>query len=475
MLHYSKNFQNTLMPIKHIKQHPMKFTTAALIVLVTAVVLFVPWKIIAQQKIVEMLAQNGFEGSTLNITHIGLNSAQLENLRLSKDSSPLFDKMTINFSPRDLLAGRASHLAFSGLNVQLQQHAGNWLLNGAALHAVKATDKPAPVVIPVTKDDIYAFGLDAAELQNSTVRITTDAFNAETPLVIMFQKFPETTINATSRNAQLTASGITINAEQIHIKMALDTSGNKWNGTWQADNIQTRGQDDLIPTLLGSGNIEASANTITMNGRLDSANKTTHASFQLTYPLGAPEKAQFHLISAAMPWNKGMVSVNNTVIPFSGKEDIHMTINVDHVPVNALMMMLTGKETSATGDVSGSIPVTIAPDGKISIGQGKLATEKPGMISLSPETIPGDNEQITFVREVMKNLQYQVLSVGMDSDKDRKLSVLLAVEGSNPDVAEGRPVKLNVQLTGDLLNFIQQSILSVINPQAFLKQEPHAQ
>ncbi|MDX1922025.1 MAG: YdbH domain-containing protein [Alphaproteobacteria bacterium] len=462
------------MPVKHIKKHPLKFTTAVLIMLVAAAALFVPWKIIAQQKIIELLAQNGFEGSTLDITHIGLQSAQLENLRLSKDASPLFDKMTITFSPRDLLAGRVNHLAFSGLNMQLQQTPDNWLLNGAALHSVNATDKPAPLVIPVTKDEIYAFGLDAAELQNSTVHVTTPAYNAEAPLVIMFQKFPEAMIDVISKNAQLKASGITLNADQIHMKAELDTSDNKWKGAWQADNIVTRGQDNLFPTLTGSGNIEASANTITLDGRLDSADKTTRSSFQLSYPLGAPEKAQFHLISAAMPWNKGVLSVKNAIIPLNGKADIHVTLNVEHVPVNALMMMLTGKETNATGDVSGSIPVSIAHDGKISIGQGKLANEKPGVISLNPETIPGDNEQITLVRDVMKNLHYQLLSISMDSDKDNKLSVIMAVEGSNPDVVEGRPVKLNVHLTGDLLNFVQQSILSLIDPHTFLKQELHA-
>ncbi len=462
------------MPIQQLKKHPLKFTTAVIIMLIAAAVIFVPWKIIAQQKIVELLAQNGFEGSTLDITHIGLKSAQLEHLRLSKDASPLFDKMTINFSPRDLLAGRVNHLAFSGLNVELQQNAGGWWLNGAALHTVKATDKPAPIVIPVTKEEVYSFGLDAAELQNSAVHLTTDAFKLEAPLVIMFQKFPETTIDVVSKNMQLKASGVTMNAGQLHMKAELDTAENKWKGAWEIDDVETKGQDTLIPTLVGSGNIEASANTIVMDGRLDSADKTTRSSFVLNYPLGMPEKAQLRLNSASMPWNKGMISIKNTVIPLNGKEAIHVILNVEHVPVNALMMMLTGKETVATGDVSGSIPVTIAPDGKISIGQGKLAAEKPGVISLSPESIPGDNEQITLVRDVMKNLHYSVLSIGIDSDKDHKLSVLLAVEGNNPDVAEGRPVKLNVQLTGDLLNLVQQSLLSLIDPRAFIKQDLHA-
>lgn len=462
------------MPIKHIKKHPLKFTTAVIIMLVAAAMIFLPWKIIAQQKIVELLAQNGFEGSTLDITHIGLKSAQLENLRLSKDASPLFDKMTINFSPRDLLAGRVQHLAFSGLNLELQQNAGDWLLNGATLRSVNGNSKPAPIIIPVTKEEIYTIGLDAAELQNSALHVTTDAFKLEAPLVIMFQKFPETTIDLVSKNMQLKASGITVNAGEFHMKAELNPTENRWNGAWQIDNVETKGQDALMPTLTGAGNIEASANTIKIDGRLDSADKTTRSSFVLTYPLGAPEKAQLQLNSAAIPWNKGVLSVKGTVIPLNGKEDIHVTLNVEHVPVNALMMMLTGKETVATGDVSGNIPVTIAPDGKISVGQGKLATEKPGMISLSPETIPGDTEQIVFVREVMKNLHYQVLSIGMDGDKDNKLSVLLAVEGNNPDVAEGRPVKLNVQLTGELLNLFQQSLISLIDPNTFLKQELHA-
>ena len=74
----------------------------------------------------------------------------------------------------------------------------------------------------------------------------------------------------------------------------------------------------------------------------------------------------------------------------------------------------------------------------------------------------------------MKNLHYTVLSIGMDSDKNHKLSAVLAVEGNNPDVANGRPVKLNVHLNGDLLDFIQQSLMSLIDPHMFIKQDLHA-
>ena len=460
------------MPIQYIKRHRFKFSTLLLLIALGIASIAVPWNMLVQDKIKTLLAENGFADAGLTLSHIGFNEMQIDKLSLAKDAPVLFDKLTLHFQPGDLIGGRIRDLSFTGLNLELLQTPSGWMVNGAPLKGDKAGKTSSSITIPVNDAQMAVLPLDSIDLKDSTLRATTESWKLEAPLVIQFKNTPINTAEVTSENISMIASGAALNITKLHANLTLDKATSQWKGNWVADDITIKGQDSLIPALKGSGTITVSADTIIIDGSFNSADKTAHASFNLTYPLNAPEKAQCRLIAAVLPWNKGVISVKNAVISLSGKDEFKMTLHVDHVPVNTLMTMLTGKETLATGDVSGSIPLTIKPDGQIAVGQGKLQTEKPGIITLSPETIPGDNEQIALVRDIMKNLHYNLLSISVDGDTNKKLSVMMAVEGNNPDVAEGRPVKLNVHLTGDLLNFVQQSLLSLLDPKMFLKQVP---
>ncbi len=134
------------------------------------------------------------------------------------------------------------------------------------------------------------------------------------------------------------------------------------------------------------------------------------------------------------------------------------------------MQSLTGGRVTATGKVTGDLPLMIGRDGNIKVLPGTLKSEGPGMISMSADTIPGDNEQVGIVRQILQDLQYSGLSVALKNDESGRTTILLSFEGNNPSVYEGRPVKLNVNLTGDVLEFIQQNILLLGNPEQFLEQ-----
>jgi len=103
------------------------------------------------------------------------------------------------------------------------------------------------------------------------------------------------------------------------------------------------------------------------------------------------------------------------------------------------------------------VPLTIARDGAVQVGKTALNADAPGTIALAPEAIPGDNAQVALVRDVLKNLHYTLLAVGLDTAPDGSLQAALAVSGKNPDVENGRPIKLQVHLSGDLLNLIAQN------------------
>ena len=137
------------------------------------------------------------------------------------------------------------------------------------------------------------------------------------------------------------------------------------------------------------------------------------------------------------------------------------------------MQTLTGSKATATGGVSGTVPLTIGRDGSFRIGNSALTADGPGVIALSPEAIPGDNPQVALVRDVLKNLHYTVLSLGLDSTPGGKLTAVLVVEGKNPDVEKGRTIKLQVHLSGDLLELLSQNLKLMTDPKTFLEQHSH--
>ena len=175
-----------------------------------------------------------------------------------------------------------------------------------------------------------------------------------------------------------------------------------------------------------------------------------------------------------MPWNGGSLAAQNVKIPLNGQSPFDVKIKINQVSADGLMQQLTGKRASATGTISGTLPITIDPDGSIVFHQGILQAEEPGTITLSPEAVPGDGEQITLVREVLKDFHYTSLAMQLNSSEDHRLELRMNLEGSNPQVQAGRRVKINVNLNGDVLNFVQQNLLWLSDPQKIMERGKNA-
>ncbi|MCB1681467.1 MAG: YdbH domain-containing protein, partial [Alphaproteobacteria bacterium] len=57
-----------------------------------------------------------------------------------------------------------------------------------------------------------------------------------------------------------------------------------------------------------------------------------------------------------------------------------------------------------------------------------------------------------------------------EQDGKKGLAIILRIEGNNPKVENGRPVILNIRLTGDLLDFITSSAIVFTSPQTLIQQ-----
>ncbi len=170
------------------------------------------------------------------------------------------------------------------------------------------------------------------------------------------------------------------------------------------------------------------------------------------------EKASVDIGESKILWNDGVLSTPNISVPLYSDAPISFTLKVQQVSLNSLLSAATSNRASATGVVSGALPVVINRDGTFTVKKGDLRAEKAGTLKISPDVIPSDAQQVALLRDVLKDFHYSSFSMGIESADSKQLAMLLSLEGNNPDVYNGRSVKLNVHLTGDVIEMITQSL-----------------
>ena len=264
----------------------------------------------------------------------------------------------------------------------------------------------------------------------------------------------------------VTKNGITAVAGEV----TYHKTDKPWQWQWEAKRITITGSPVSLPETNASGAVTMQ-DDIAVDGKWGSADNTYRAAFRFEYPKAHPDNAALTLRSFLMPWGGGTVAMENTVIPIPPKE-FQFALIVKSVLIDSILKPLTGERASATGTVSGTLPFTYTPGGWPLPKAAALASANEGKIIIAPEAIPGDNPQVGLVRDVMKDFHYKTLSLSLDN-KDKKVSATLSVEGNNPAVYDGRPVKLNVHLSGDVLDFVLQG-MATSDPSTLLKQDGNA-
>jgi len=270
----------------------------------------------------------------------------------------------------------------------------------------------------------------------------------------------------------LNAGDITVKQGDMEIKLGA-IEAELPEGRWKIHDIHVTGTPLPLPPLEGEGTLSRQGDIIRIDGTFKNADAKYKAVFAANIAPSEKEKTAIILSSVALPWNGGTLSTRNVSIPLYSEKTIVLKLQLQNVSMDALLQQATGNRATATGTVSGGVPVTIRRDGSFTLQTGTLKAQSGGTITLDPSVIPGDNQQVALVRELLKNFNYKTLSLGVESGKDEQLSMLLSLQGNNPEVYNGRMINLNVHLTGDLLDLVQQSLLSM-DTQKLLEKDSHA-
>lgn len=434
---------------------------ALLILLLAGSLFIVPWNSVLEGRVIAMLNAKGINDVALSIDKISFHQATLSNVTIGGDTPLTLQSITLNYTPKELLNGALDDVTLTGLALSLTQGDDGWRVSG--LPATAPSDKPFSL-----SDTIASLPFDTIDVTDSTLTINGKTIAGTIPFAASLTKSDKADIAVSTQPATLRGGNADILVGALNATLR-QTHDQDWAGDWAVTSLDL---NDLtpMPALKGGGTLALDNNILTMAGNLDSTDKTYRGAFSLLIDPQNVQTSKATITAASFPFKEGRLSTRNIVIPLSGNTPIRARVEVQQVSVDAMLQTLTGSRVTATGTFSGSVPLVISRDGTYSLGKGGLKADGAGTIQMSGDAIPGNNPQVGLVRDILSNLQYSVLAVSIENSAHNRMTVRLSVEGKNPDIMEGRPVKLNINLTGDILDFVQQNIMLLTNPEKLLEQ-----
>lgn len=264
---------------------------------------------------------------------------------------------------------------------------------------------------------------------------------------------------------KLNASTISFHKDQLEItlkdvkaELTSDAAGDKLQGEWAISDIAISGTPLKLPPLTGKGTIELAEGKLLVNGNIKSTDNKTKTDFAVNYPLDDASSANLTIKNIALPWNEGELSAKNIAIKLYGNSPISFNLQVKSISLNELLSAATSNKATATGVVSGTIPVVVNRDGSFTLKKGNLQAEKSGIITLSPDILPSEAMQVELLSEALKDFHYTSFNMAVESGNNKQLAILLTLSGNNPAVYNGREIKLSVHLTGDVLQMVTETM-----------------
>jgi hypothetical protein len=178
------------------------------------------------------------------------------------------------------------------------------------------------------------------------------------------------------------------------------------------------------------------------------------------FVFGVPDGRRLDVSTAKLDWLGGVVTAD----PFSVSLDDPgrtITLRAAGVELDRLLGQIPLSGLSATGTLRGVVPLRLTGD-IILIDDAVLEAIGPGVIRYRPEgPLPefGDETgSVDLLLEAAENFHYEDLSLAVSGRTGEALEARLRLVGGNPDLFDGYPVALNVNLEGALDQILRRGI-----------------
>jgi hypothetical protein len=167
------------------------------------------------------------------------------------------------------------------------------------------------------------------------------------------------------------------------------------------------------------------------------------------------DRVKIHRVSGGFAG--GTLSAEN--IDLSKDKPTQLTMQVNGVSATELSNLVKVEGLEAEGTLSGVLPVTWTPGLGLAVIEAKLTSDGPGTVRYEAgdreEALRDSGEQVGLMLDALSDFHFKTLGVNLDGTPGEGYRIALALEGANPNLYDGYPVRFNLNLSGQLDDIIK--------------------
>ncbi len=134
-------------------------------------------------------------------------------------------------------------------------------------------------------------------------------------------------------------------------------------------------------------------------------------------------------------------------------------LQVEGIVLSELLQLEQQQDLAGSGLLDGTLPVVIGKDG-VSVAKGALRARDPGgflryRASVAARNLARTNPGVRIALDALQNFHYHLLRADVDYAPDGRLVLGLQIHGRNPDLKDGHPVHLNVNVEENVLTLLR--------------------
>ena len=139
--------------------------------------------------------------------------------------------------------------------------------------------------------------------------------------------------------------------------------------------------------------------------------------------------------------------------------DHSMVLLASDLDFAALMTEIPLEGLEVSGRLDGRMPLRLTDD-TIAIDNGELRTRGPGIIryDIDPVDVDQEDESIALLLAAVRNFHYNEIIMTLNGTLGDELQVGLRIQGANPDLYDGYPIALNVNVSGALADILRRGL-----------------
>ncbi|MBX3504556.1 MAG: YdbH domain-containing protein [Parvibaculum sp.] len=264
------------------------------------------------------------------------------------------------------------------------------------------------------------------------------------------------------------SGGLSYNADATLSRTALSTSGNA--------TLRDVGLVTSAATLRGIDGELAFSRLVPP--RTKGVQTITVRSIEAGVPLESgtiafeADRDGIRLVDARWPFADGRLTLTSSGASVLADNTVFL-LTVENVDLGKLLAIAEVPGLRATGHIGGRIPVMIRDGDPILVDGSLAALEKGVIVYRSEATDAAQTEQTKLLTDALRNFHYTELSGGLSGNANGAVVLRLSLRGSNPDLYEGYPFAINVNVEGSLADLFRHGTVG-LRPLELIRQHPDA-